>query len=332
MILLDEIKDVHLELSSLCNARCPLCPRNFRGYPYNDGYVETNLSLSACQHIFTPELLKQLERIQINGNFGDAVMNPETPEIVDYFYSQNPNLNIEISTNGSARDKHFWQRLVGKAKIQFCLDGLGDTHHLYRQNTSWNTVINNAKIFIKSGGYAVWKMLKFDHNKHQIEACEQLSIELGFAAFELVNTVRDTGPAFDKHGNLDHIIGNYTGETNFEVLFHKKKTDVVSLEHITVDQYTKLNCKSKQRKSIYISSTGEVYPCCWLGHSPKTYGHGEFMQVLNAQVAPLVKNNNALMYSLEECIKWFNQVEESWDIDSYKEGRLITCSVNCGIT
>jgi hypothetical protein len=32
-----EIDHVHIELSSMCNARCPLCPRNFQGFPANLG-------------------------------------------------------------------------------------------------------------------------------------------------------------------------------------------------------------------------------------------------------------------------------------------------------
>ena len=99
MIQLSEIKYIHLEISSLCNARCPECPRNFRGYPYNDGYIETNLTLESCQRIFTPEFVGQLDHLMINGNFGDAVMNPETPEIVEYFKSHNPRIIIEISTS-----------------------------------------------------------------------------------------------------------------------------------------------------------------------------------------------------------------------------------------
>lgn len=330
MLAFNEIRDVHLELSSLCNARCPLCPRNFRGYPYNDGYTEANLTLTQCQHIFTPKFLKQLTRIWINGNFGDAVMNPETPEIIEYFYSQNPKLELEISTNGSARDKIFWQRLAGKATIQFCLDGLEDTHHLYRQNTSWATIVNNAKIFIEAGGRAIWKMIEFDHNKHQITACKQLSEELGFVKFELVDQGRNSGPVYDKQGKLVHIIGNYTGQTEFNILLNKKKTDLVLLEDITPSNKTKLNCYSKKAKSIYINSLGEVYPCCFTGFSPKTYGHGEYLQAVNAQIAPLVKNNNALDQSLESCIAWFNRVEESWSIDTYENGRLVACYDNCG--
>ena len=69
MIEFDQIRDVHLEISSLCNASCPWCPRTFWGYPYNGGYPEVNLSLEQAQKIFQPTFLTQLTIIQINGNF-----------------------------------------------------------------------------------------------------------------------------------------------------------------------------------------------------------------------------------------------------------------------
>jgi hypothetical protein len=170
MISFNDIRDVHLEISSLCNASCPWCPRTFWGYPYNGGYPETNFTLAHAKQVFTDKFLTQLNSIRINGNFGDIVMNPEGPDIVDYFLSQNSNLQITISTNGGARDQVFWTRLAQSgATVLFCLDGLEDTHHLYRQNTVWSTVIRNAQTFIAAGGHAVWKMIKFDHNLHQIE-------------------------------------------------------------------------------------------------------------------------------------------------------------------
>jgi len=330
MIGYSEIRDVHLEISSLCNARCPLCPRNFRGYPYNDGYTETNLTLEQCKTIFKPDFLKQLNRLWINGNFGDAVMNPETPDIVEYFRSCNSELTLEISTNGSARDAQFWQRIAkAGVMVSFCLDGLEDTHHLYRQNTSWSTIVNNARIFIDAGGYAVWKMIKFNFNEHQIEQCRAMAEEMGMR-FDLVDYGRNAGPVFDKHGKLTHVLGYYRGETNFDILFNKKKTDLVLLEDITLVRKSKISCETKKRKSIYISATGDVYPCCYTGFSPKTYGHGEYLQAVNAQISPLISSNNALDYSLENCIEWFTQIESSWSINDFESGRLVVCDDNCG--
>lgn len=333
MIDYEDIRDVHLEISSLCNASCPWCPRTFWGYPYNGGYPETNLDLESAKKIFSVEFLRQLTSIRINGNFGDLVMNPDSPDIVDYFFSINPRLHVSISTNGGARDKEFWTQLAKTpAVIHFCLDGLEDTHHLYRQNTIWSTVIRNAKIFIEAGGCAVWKMIRFDHNRHQIERCRQLSQELGFFYFELVEDGRDTAPVFDKSGNLVHVMGNYTGERNFEILFHRKKNDDILLEDIIVERKPAefLSCETKRLKSIYISSTGDVSPCCWTGFYPRTYGHGQYHQAANAQLVPLITKNNALEYPLTDCIKWFKSVESAWKIKDFKQGRLVICDDNCG--
>jgi MoaA/NifB/PqqE/SkfB family radical SAM enzyme len=328
-----DIRDVHLEISSLCNASCSWCPRTFWGYPYNDGYPETNLSLDQAKKIFDPEFLKQLTSIQINGNFGDIAMNSEGPDIVDYFLNQNPNLSIKISTNGGARDQVFWTRLAQSgAIVTFCIDGLEDTHHLYRQNTSWNTVIKNAKIFIAAGGRAVWKMIRFDHNQHQIDQCQLMSQKLGFFNFRLVDDGRNTAPVFDLTGKLTHVLGNYTGERNFELLFHIRKNEQIRLTDATQGRQPAQSvvCETKKLKSIYISANGEVSPCCYTGFYPRTYGHGQYHQAANAQLIPLLSKNNALEYPLQECIEWFKSVENSWKISEYSQGRLIICDDNCG--
>jgi MoaA/NifB/PqqE/SkfB family radical SAM enzyme len=334
MIKFDEIKEVHLEISTLCNSSCPLCPRTFWGYPYNAGYPEVNFTLEMATNIFDTKFLQQLTSIYINGNFGDIVMNPEGADIVEYFKKANPNLQCIISTNGGARNKEFWKKLArADVIVEFCIDGLEDTHHLYRQNTIWKTVVENAKTFIAAGGLAIWKIIKFDHNQHQIEKCRELSKELKFSDFIVIDNGRNTGPIFDQKGQLIHIMGNYSGEKNFKILFHKKKTDLVLLEDIIPDRLPKqhISCYSKTAKSIYIAANGDVSPCCWTGFYPKTFGHGEYHQAVNAQLIPLIKKNNAFEYSLEECISWFISVEKSWNALTYEQGRLVVCDDNCGL-
>ena len=88
--------------------------------------------------------------------------------------------------------------------------------------------------------------------------------------------------------------------------------------------------KTKILKSIYISATGDVSPCCWTGFYPNTYGRGQYHEAANAQLTPLIVKNNALNHPIEECIKWFNSVEESWKIGKYEHGRLVICDDVCG--
>ena len=329
MIPYHDIKHIHLEISSLCNARCPLCPRNFHGYPYNDGYIERNLTLQDVKHIFQPTFIKQLTGIMINGNFGDCVMNTETPDIIEYFKTHSPNIKIDVSTNGGARPKQFWQRLAElDVHVLFALDGLADTHSIYRQDTVYETVLKNAKTFIEAGGQATWKMIPFDHNQHQIEACQELSKQLGFSDFILTDQGRDTGVAVDKKGKVVNVLGK-PKKINFEQLLQSKKTDEVVLEDLN-PVVKNITCEVKKSKSIYVTSTGEVYPCCYTGFYPRTYGHGHYYEVVNQQLKNIIKPNNALETSLEESITWFNSVEESWNNSNFKQGRLLICNDVCG--
>ena len=57
MITIDNVKELHLELTTLCNARCPLCVRNANGYPHNFGYPETSLSLEQVKQIFSVDFI-----------------------------------------------------------------------------------------------------------------------------------------------------------------------------------------------------------------------------------------------------------------------------------
>jgi MoaA/NifB/PqqE/SkfB family radical SAM enzyme len=326
-----DIRHVHLEISSRCNAACPLCPRNFYGYEFNDGFVEHDMTLNEAQAIFTVDFLQQLEAIAINGNFGDIVMNSDAVDIIEYFRSTNPKLKITISTNGSARNQLFWQSLARlDCEVVFCIDGLEDTHHLYRQNTSYTQIIKNAQTFINAGGTAVWKMIEFDHNVNQRNIAKTLATEMGFKKFLLVNDKRNTGPVFDKNQKLTHILGTPEA-TEFKVLFHKRTTDNVLLEDITVDKTPKpINCTVKRNKSIYISSLGDVYPCCFLGFEPNTYGHGIYHEAANKQVQSLINQNSALKYGVKNAMQWFNNVENSWSVPTFAQGRLVICNDVCG--
>jgi len=331
MYTIDQIKHVHLEISSRCNAACPLCPRNFYGYEYNDGYVEHDMSLLEAQTIFQPQFLKQLEEIYVNGNFGDIVMNREATDILDHFRSHNPDLLIKISTNGGARDRDFWVSLAQLgARVIFCLDGLEDTHSLYRRNTSYHTVLKNAETFIRAGGYAVWKMIEFDHNLHQRAQAKDLSVALGFREFVTVDHGRSDAPVFDKDQKLTHVIGK-PQIIEFHTLWQQRTQDLVLLEDIIHDRKpAQIECEVKKKKSIYISSTGDVYPCCFLGFSPGTYGHGNYHQAANAQFRSWISANNAVENELETCIRWFAGVENSWQKPSFEQGRLVICNDVCG--
>ena len=55
------------------------------------------------------------------------------------------------------------------SEVWFAIDGLEDTHSIYRQGTNWKKIIDNVMTFVDAGGKARWDMLVFQHNEHQVE-------------------------------------------------------------------------------------------------------------------------------------------------------------------
>ena len=325
MFELSKIRHLHIEASSACNARCPLCPRNVFGFPHNLGYTETSLSLGLVESSLSATFLQQIEHVLFNGNFGDFTANLEVLDIIRYFKSCNPTMKIEISTNGSARNKQFWQQLgsIDDVTVEFCLDGLEDTHHLYRQDTSWQRIIENAQTFMAAGGRAVWKMIRFDHNEHQRAACEQLSKDLGFAEFIFNDHGRSKGPAFNRDGSLSHVLGDWNTFDRAEQAVDWLENDA-TFKMPEGDSGSSIHCKALDNSSIYISAEGKVYPCCWLGFSPETYDKN-WLGMLNKQIRPLVDRNDLRYNTLEECLEWFKRVTDTWSSNN----RLAQCDHNC---
>jgi MoaA/NifB/PqqE/SkfB family radical SAM enzyme len=278
------------------------------------------MKLDEAKRIFSPDFVKQLWEIFINGNLGDFVTARDALDIIQYFRECNPDLCIYVSTNAGAKTEKFWQRLAELGvKVFFCIDGLAGTHELYRQNTVWQTVINNAKTFIAAGGSATWKMIKFDHNLAEEEECRKLATELGFVNFQYIDHGRNAFPVFDNKGNFKHDIGTHDQPREFQVLFDRREQNK---QEFVLPNFTPgpLNCWSKKNRSIYVSATGEVYPCCWMGFYPgKMYhqGNDEIVQLITS-------NNSALDVGLETAISWFNEVEKS-----FTSNQTYICHTNC---
>lgn len=332
MLTLNDIEQIQIELSTRCNARCPMCMRNYRGTDYNSGYPLTELSLADIKKILPPEFLKQIKQIIFNGNLGDFGLAKDGVDIVKYLVD-NQISKINIYTNGSMRTPDWWaQFALPGVKVGFALDGLADTHSLYRLDTDWHTVIKNAQALIAAGGQAVWRFIPFDHNQHQEDACKQLAKELGFVDFANIGRGRDRGPAYNRDGSFSHWIGNRgpsesTEAPPIEAMLESHVTwfDSTTIKHPKDTDDLVIGCNHKRQKELYLAADGTVYPCCYLGFYPST-----MHQPGNEQLVDIVKENNALHHSLEHCIKWFDQVEESWSQTSIANGRIYTCVDTCG--
>ena len=346
MLKLADVRRIQIELTTRCNARCPMCMRNYRGVDYNAGYPVCELSLIDIKKILTPGILASVmqpgpsvngrvpinynfQGINFNGNLGDFANAKDGAEIVNYLIEQG--VRVDINSNGSARNPDWWAKLARPGvRIGFALDDLADTHNLYRQDTDWHKIIANANAFIAAGGHAIWRFIPFDHNRHQEDECKKLSREMGFARFENIYDGRDQSPVFNRDGKFSHHIGTAFAPDNQvpdvrpmlenHITWYNSKT----FRNAKDSEVLNLQCTHKINREIYIAADGSVYPCCYLGFYPATMNHPG-----NQELAPLVKENNALEYPLGHCLEWFELVEQSWTKASISEGRTYQCITTC---
>jgi hypothetical protein len=186
------------------------------------------------------------------------------------------------------------------------------------------------KAFISAGGHAIWRFIPFDHNQHQLQQCMDLAKSLNFAGFENIDEGRNQGPVYTRSGEFSHWVGKpWTTNDSSPDIKPLLESHVTWFDHRTIvsdKDITPLNmvCQHKRLNEVYIAADGTVYPCCFLGFYPGKMSHPG-----NEQLLPMVKENNALEYSLEHCMAWFDRVEASWAQNSIQEGRLYTCVNSC---
>ena len=258
MYKFEDIKDVHLEITSKCQAKCPMCPRRINGGPMNPFIKLDDITLDRFKEWFPRQFIQQLNSMFMCGNLGDPIISRDTMQIFEHLREVNPRMKLSMHTNGSAREQNWWKELAKhRVIVTFGIDGLEDTHHLYRISTDFNKIIDNAKAFIGAGGYAKWHMLVFEHNEHQVQEAKQMAEELGFKMFTTKNTTRfkdDHFQVIDEKGNPLHKLRPS----------EKSKAMIPMMQEASKNAKPNIVCKAKKYNQIYVSACGNVSPCCWL--------------------------------------------------------------------
>jgi len=251
-------KYLHVELSTFCNAACPLCSRYYDGTDVTRPDLNLqSISLEKFKQYFPEEYISQVDRILFCGTMGDPIMAKDCFEIFQHVQQVHFNCEQAVHTNGGTRDFNFWKRMgklfqSDRRSVVFSIDGLEDTNHIYRRKVNWQTLMNNVQTFINNGGRAVWDYLIFRHNEHQLDEARQLSKKLGFVDFRAKrafgfenhenNTLRPR-MVFNKEGQVQYkifpsSISEYrTNEAPLEVVDREYNIDVTELNEAIILKY-----------------------------------------------------------------------------------------------
>ncbi len=317
MYNIKKIKSIHLELTSKCQAGCPMCPRNMDGGMLNPMLVLDEIKLDDFKKWFPENLINQLDNLILCGNYGDPIIAKDCLEIISYVSESNPTAIIFMHTNGGARNIQWWKDLAKyNVRVNFGIDGLEDTHHLYRVGTDWKKILNNAQSFIEAGGHAEWHMLVFKHNEHQVEACETLSKEMGFKTFVTKHTSRFTEEKF-------YVLDD-SGKPRYALEPTEKSRSMIGKGDQAInDILPVINCKAVSSQQLYVSATGTVSPCCWLDLEFRLHIQDTRIDYMHK----IGEFPNLHRFSLEEIFDsgFFERIESTWSCDSLKE-----CARQCG--
>jgi len=339
----EALREVHVELTTRCNASCPQCPRNLSGGEVNPALPMAELDLADMKRLFPRDLVRQLRKIYACGNYGDPMVAKDTLSIFEYLREESATIELGMFTNGSGRTPAFWAELAKLVSyVRFSIDGLEDTNHLYRRGTSWARIMESVSAFVAAGGRAEWDFIVFRHNEHQIDEARALAGELGFQRFFLKKTSRFFSGASgttakgrqvrERDGSAAYVIEEPENPT-FRNEAVVRLAQVGAFKDYQAD--TEITCKAVAHSRLYVSAEGLVFPCCWTGALyPPGRARGsaqiwDFIRRLPEGVASI----DGRTRSIREIVHgpFFQElVPAGWERRSVKDGRLEPCVRACG--
>lgn len=339
-LALSEIKNLQIDHTTACNLLCPQCSRVVDG-KRNPLLPTADLSPLDYLQIFE-QLTEPLESLLFCGNFGDVAASSTFLDSL-IVIKQKTKAKITLMSNGSVRTSDWWRTMASvldpvRDKVCFSIDGLDDTNSIYRVNSNFAKIMENAKAFIAAGGRARWDFIAFEHNEHQIEKAQKLAQDMGFYMFSLKRTsrfitdteFRDSRLALSADSSL-----KVPATTNLVSDAHKNFSSIVK-EHSSWSNYvqeTPITCKFQSSQTLFIDFQMNVWPCTWI--AAPLY----FVDESNSQKKQLLRvlknfpqNFNSLRHhTLAEILNspWYSSLlVESWEANH--SARLTTCGRTCG--
>jgi hypothetical protein len=195
----------------------------------------------------------------------------------------------------------------------------------------FDKVFDNIRAFISAGGVAQWNFIVFEHNEHQVETAKKLSNQIG-AKFRLkvtqkfnnkrdykvmkegkqVFTLQPPKDSAYRHSNVGSEEHTPVTLFNFEIKNYKKLNE------------NKVTCKSLERQEVFLSASGLLFPCCYIGtYTHDSPGSWQFNKLYDIKDFDL--NNN----SVEQVLEIQYNISNKWN-DTVENGNLITCLKTCG--
>jgi len=329
MIYSNTPRILQLELSSMCNALCLGCQRVD---PTTFNTVHPSIpkkqiiEIDILRKLITSNAMSSVDSIEFCGTIDEPLMHPQFLDILDLMYAHNPLYKIVIHTNASLRTLKFWKTLAislqrfDSHKVLFGIDGLTDTHSIYRQQTNFELIIRNASSFIQAGGNAQWQYIIFPWNKHQVEEAKALSKTIGFKQFKTRN---------DRSG---------VSEEGLSFIRSVQENPVQAKAGSSAKTFNgyEIECMNKEEDMFHVSHDSRLWPCCFFGNVQ--YMNETIFNEFKKRIYGIYGEDFNLLtkYTVEEILAtdlYTNDLVQGWsnDVGCGKTNKVNRCAMSCSV-
>lgn len=279
MLTMPKVIDLELELTTLCNAKCQLCYRNYTAY--KDHYPENKVR-PLEEVIAQLETFPDLEWIRLVGTISEPTLYKHFFPLVRYIKGRG--INIEICTNGDTHNPGWWAELslymTAEDKVYFSICGsTQELHEVYRKNTRLLNILENAKAFRtdKKNDYA--QCIRFAYNSDDFDgpAFKEMVSQFSNVYWTETFLLKEESNYVDKV-HLDKLKPNSHKIADYEQM------DKFARAKYASPVKGKAYCMSWENKSQQVDIDGKVYPCyLFLEASGGKPWDGDYEKILNMQ-------------------------------------------------
>lgn len=280
MFAKDKIERLEIDLTGSCNAKCPLCARNYKHLEvkYNDRHLD--------------EITKQLDEytdlryIHLVGTVSEPTLYKHFYNLCHYLVKRE--IAIEICTNGDTHNPEWWGKLgeilTERDSVYFSVCGsTQELHEIYRVNCSLENLLENARAFRKANKHGIdyIQHIKFGYNEADLESPRMKEIMAEFSHINLTDTyfTRDFS-IYKNDFNLDKLLIHDDKLGKYK-LIEKHALKNWEKRH---EKKFEMDCRSVFEKSVHIDQFGKVFPCyIWLEESREKQWSGSHEEILAFQ-------------------------------------------------
>lgn len=269
-----KVEYAEFDLSTRCNAKCPLCYRNYKAfkehYPNN---IERDLSELKAQIAEFPNL----KWIYLVGSISEPTMYSHFLELVQHIKTRG--ILIELCTNGSTRNPKFWKDLgrllTTEDKVYFTICGsTQELHETYRRGTNLAKILENARALRSVTACDYAQCIRFSYNNADFESAAFKELIGEFTHIYMTETF------------IQQPREMYRNDFDWDTFkpAHSKFDDIQKLANSLKVGSFKCDCESIEYKKIQVDVYGNVYPCyLFLEASHGELWNGNYSNILNGK-------------------------------------------------